>query len=118
MSGFALPPPPRSPARARIARTLFERAVGGLERLEVVLPDGRPLRAERGAPRMEIASDAFFHRLGAYGKIGFGESYMAAEWRADDLAGVLSAFAHGLTALVPRAAAAAAARDRAAAAGP
>ena len=42
---------------------------------------------------MEIRSDAFFHRLGASGKIGFGEAYVAAEWAADDLVGVLSAFA-------------------------
>ena len=47
-------------------------------------------------------SDAFFHRLAASGKIGFGEAYMAEEWRSDDLAGVLSAFATRLTSLVPR----------------
>jgi cyclopropane-fatty-acyl-phospholipid synthase len=102
MSKLWIPPPPRSPARARIARELFERAVVGLERLEVIAPDGRPLRAQPGAPRMEITSAAFFHRLAAAGKIGFGEAYMAEEWRADDLPGVLSAFAARLTSLVPR----------------
>jgi cyclopropane-fatty-acyl-phospholipid synthase len=51
---------------------------------------------------MEITSDAFFHRLASAGKIGFGEAYMAEEWRADDLAGVLAAFASRLTSLVPR----------------
>ena len=102
MSTLEIPPPPRRPARARIARTLFERAVSGLERLEVIAPDGRPLRRHPGAPRMEIRSDAFFHRLAASGKIGFGEAYVAAEWAADDLVGVLSAFAERLSHLVPR----------------
>ncbi len=102
MSTLWIPPAPRSPARARIARSLFERAVHGLERLEVIAPDGRPLRAQPGAPRMEITSDAFFHRLAVTGKIGFGESYMAEEWRSDDLTGVLSAFAGRVTSLVPR----------------
>jgi cyclopropane-fatty-acyl-phospholipid synthase len=101
MTALEIPPPPRQPARARIARVLFERAVSGLERLEVIAPDGRPLRHQPGAPRMEIRSDAFFHRLAASGKIGFGEAYVAAEWAADDLAGVLSAFAERLSHLVP-----------------
>ena len=102
MSRLSIPPAPRSPTRARIARSLFERAVHGLERLEVIAPDGRALRSQPGAPRMEIMSDAFFHRLAGSGKIGFGEAYMAEEWRSDDLAGVLSAFATRLTSLVPR----------------
>jgi cyclopropane-fatty-acyl-phospholipid synthase len=101
MTPFMIPPPPRRPTRARIARALFERAVAGLERLEVIAPDGQPLRRQPGAPRMEITSEAFFHRLADSGKIGFGEAYMADEWGADDLAGVLSAFASRLTSLVP-----------------
>jgi len=102
MTTLEIPPPPRRPARARIARALFERSVAGLERLEVIAPDGQPLRRQPGAPRMEIRSDAFFHRLAASGKIGFGEAYVAAEWAADDLVGVLSAFAERLSQLVPR----------------
>ena len=58
-----------------------------------MLPDGRPLRSEPGAPRMEITSRRVLPPAGAAGKIGFGEAYMAGEWRADDLAGVLPAFA-------------------------
>jgi cyclopropane-fatty-acyl-phospholipid synthase len=102
MTTLEIPPPPRRPARARIARALFERSLAGLERLEVIAPDGRPLRRQPGAPRMEIRSEAFFHRLAASGKIGFGEAYVAAEWAADDLVGVLSAFAERLSQLVPR----------------
>jgi len=94
-------PPPRAPVRSRIARALFERAVSGLERLEVVGPDGGMIRPDPGAPRMEILSERFFDRLAVDGKIGFGEAYMAGEWRSDDLPGVLYAFAAGLTSLVP-----------------
>jgi cyclopropane-fatty-acyl-phospholipid synthase len=101
MTPFTIPPAPRLPTRARVARALFQRALAGLERLEVIAPDGRPLRRQPGAPRMEITSDAFFHRLAGSGKIGFGEAYMAAEWCTDDLAGVLAAFAARLTSLVP-----------------
>jgi cyclopropane-fatty-acyl-phospholipid synthase len=44
---------------------------------------------------------AFFHRVGGTGTIGFGEAYMAGDWTADDLAGVLSAFAAQLRHLIP-----------------
>ena len=67
-------------------------------------PPERPSAAGRAGRAADGRSprDAFFHRLGADGKIGFGESYMAAEWHADDLAGVLTAFAARMTALVTR----------------
>ena len=48
-----------------------------------------------------VRPDAFFDRLGATGTIGFGEAYMAGDWTADDLAGVLSAFAANMRDLVP-----------------
>jgi cyclopropane-fatty-acyl-phospholipid synthase len=92
---------PRVPVRSRIARALFERAISRLEHLEVIGPDGALMRPNPGAPRMEISSDRFFDRLAVAGKIGFGEAYMAGDWRASDLAGVLTAFATGLTSLVP-----------------
>lgn len=44
---------------------------------------------------------AFFARLGAGGLIGFGESYMAGEWDASDVHGVLTAFADRVADLVP-----------------
>ncbi|HET7172091.1 MAG TPA: cyclopropane-fatty-acyl-phospholipid synthase family protein [Gaiellales bacterium] len=99
-----MPTPPVAPVRARIARALFLRAAGTLPRgsLTVVLPDGRRAVAGRaGAPTMTIHGDAFFHRLGADGRIGFGEAYMAGDWSADDLAGTLTAFAGSLGRLVP-----------------
>jgi cyclopropane-fatty-acyl-phospholipid synthase len=44
---------------------------------------------------------SFFHRVGATGTIGFGEAYMAGDWVADDLAGVLCAFAAHMRELIP-----------------
>jgi cyclopropane-fatty-acyl-phospholipid synthase len=99
---IAPPPAPSAAARAAIARRVFARAVARLEGIEVELPDGSLLRREPGAPRMTIRRDAFFHRLGAHGKIGFGEAYMAGDWETDDLSGVLVAFGRQLTTLVPR----------------
>ena len=94
-------PTPRAPVRSKIARALFERSLARLEHLEVVGPGDRILRADPGAPRMEITSERFFDRLALGGKIGFGEAYMAGDWRADDLHAVLLAFATRLSSLVP-----------------
>ncbi len=98
----AVAPAPRAPLRSRVARALFLRTIERLPDLEVVGPDGGVIRSDPGAPRMEITSERFFDRLAVGGKIGFGEAYMAGEWRADDLAGVLSAFAGRVSSLVPR----------------
>jgi cyclopropane-fatty-acyl-phospholipid synthase len=95
------PHAPRVAARATIARALFLRSVRRLP-LRVVLPNGAVAgQGEPGAPVMTIARDAFFHRLAAAGKIGFGESYMAGDWTADDLAQALGAFAGGVDRLLP-----------------
>jgi cyclopropane-fatty-acyl-phospholipid synthase len=95
------PHAPRVAARATIARALFLRSVRRLP-LRVVLPNGAMAgQGEPGAPVMTIARDAFFHRLAAAGKIGFGEAYMAGDWTADDLAQALGAFAGGVDRLLP-----------------
>jgi cyclopropane-fatty-acyl-phospholipid synthase len=95
---------PNSPVRAGAARQILRRAVRDLP-VVVVLPDGSRLGSgDSGAPVMEIVSDAFFHRIGADLKIGFGEAYMAGDWRAGpgtDLAALLTVFANRLTDLVP-----------------
>jgi cyclopropane-fatty-acyl-phospholipid synthase len=99
-----VPDPAIAPGRARIARALFLRALRSLPAgsLSVVLPDGRTAVAGRpGAPTMTVQREAFFHRLGAHGRIGFGEAYMAGDWSADDLAGTLAAFAASLGRLAP-----------------
>ena len=98
---WCMPHAPRVAARARIARALFLRAVRGPP-LRVVLPDG----ASAGgggpdAPVMTIEREAVFHRLAAGGKSGFGEAYMAGDWRADDLSAMLGAFAARVERLLP-----------------
>ena len=94
--------PPHSPLRARIAATLFRRAVRPLD-VRVTFPDGTVLGAGGPeSPEMRILRpESFFHRLGADAKIGFGESYMAGDWTASDLAEVLTPFAERMATLVP-----------------
>ncbi len=98
--GLATPPAAR--IRARIAGVVFARATGRVG-VRATLPDGRAVGcADPAAPTMRIVDpDAFFRRLGADGKIGFGESYMTGDWDADDLPGVLTAFASHVTTLIP-----------------
>ncbi|MDL4813212.1 class I SAM-dependent methyltransferase [Actinomadura opuntiae] len=102
-------PAPHYGVRAAVARRLFARAAS---RLPVTIAHGPgtelPVAAPRGPaapsgrPVMRIVRPAaFFARLGDGGLIGFGESYMAGDWDADDLPGVLTAFAAHLPALVP-----------------
>jgi cyclopropane-fatty-acyl-phospholipid synthase len=93
---------PHSPVRAAIARRIFRRAVRRLP-LRVVEAGGLHYGGGvTGDPTMTLVRpDAFFRRLGAAGTIGFGEAYMAGDWLADDLAGVLTAFAEQLRTLVP-----------------
>jgi cyclopropane-fatty-acyl-phospholipid synthase len=88
--------------RARAAEALFRRAVKSLE-LRVTFPDGTTLGAGGpDAPEMRIRRPAaFFHRLGADAKVGFGEAYMVGDWTADDLPGVLTPFAEKLATVIP-----------------
>jgi cyclopropane-fatty-acyl-phospholipid synthase len=92
---------PHQPVRAAIARRLFESAV---KRLPVRVAE--PRRRYGGGTAQDpvftlVRPDAFFARLGATGTIGFGEAFMAGDWTAEDLAGVLSAFAAHVGELVP-----------------
>ncbi|WP_103354689.1 cyclopropane-fatty-acyl-phospholipid synthase family protein [Amycolatopsis sp. CA-128772] len=94
--------PPHSALRARIAAALFRRAVRPLD-VRVTFPDGTVLGAGGPeAPEMRVLRpEAFFHRLGVDAKIGFGESYMAGDWTASELAEVLTPFAERMATLVP-----------------
>ncbi len=97
--------PPRAPLRAGIARVVFEHAVRRVP-VRVTYPDGRVLGAGPPAsPELEVVRPAaFFARLGRDTKIGFGEAYMAGDWRAGpgtDLADLLTSFASQLTTLIP-----------------
>ncbi|MDD1059404.1 cyclopropane-fatty-acyl-phospholipid synthase family protein [Streptomyces cocklensis] len=91
--------PRASAVRTAVARRLVGRALAGLP-LHVAAPDGSV--AGRGGPVLRLHDPAAFHRrIGADGLIGFGESYMAGEWDADDLVAVLTVLAGHLTELVP-----------------
>lgn len=93
---------PHTPVRARIAESLFRRAVRRLE-VRVELPDGEVLGAcHPESPVMRLHRPAvFFHRLGAHGNIGFGESYMVGDWSSPQLADLLTPFAARLATLIP-----------------
>jgi len=96
---------PRAPVRATIARMIFERAVR-LVPVRVTYPDGRVLGGGLAAsPGFQVVRPAaFFARLGRDAKIGFGEAYMAGDWRpalGTDLADLLTPFAERLATLVP-----------------
>jgi cyclopropane-fatty-acyl-phospholipid synthase len=94
--------PPRAPGKARIAEALFRRAVKGLP-VRVVFPGGERIGSGGpDSPVMRIVRpEAFFHRLGAGSKIGFGESYMVGDWTTTDLADLLTPFAATLSTLIP-----------------
>ena len=94
-----------APIRAVVARLIFERAVARVP-VRVSYPDGRVLGGGSPAsPEFEVVRPAaFFARLGRDAKIGFGEAYMAGDWRAGsgtDLADLLTPFASRLTTLIP-----------------
>ncbi|GAC78239.1 MULTISPECIES: SAM-dependent methyltransferase [Gordonia] len=100
---LALPEAPAtatSGLRGAAARVLFERVA---RRLPIVVDYGPSDTRTRGdLPTMTITEpDAFFRRIGSDGLIGLGESYMAGEWTADDLVGVLVPFAERIGTVVP-----------------
>ncbi|WP_405568529.1 MULTISPECIES: class I SAM-dependent methyltransferase [Streptomyces] len=91
--------PRTSPLRTAVAERLVRRALGRLP-LRVRLGGGEPVG--RGGPFMEVHEpQRFFRRIGHSGLIGFGESYMAGEWEARDLVGVLTVLAENAASLVP-----------------
>ncbi|MEE1800099.1 cyclopropane-fatty-acyl-phospholipid synthase [Streptomyces sp. JV176] len=92
--------PRASSLRTAVAERLVRHAFGRLP-LRVRFDGGATIGL--GGPLMEIHdAHAFHRRIGAGGLIGFGESYMAGEWDAPDLVGVLTVMAERLAELVPR----------------
>jgi cyclopropane-fatty-acyl-phospholipid synthase len=93
---------PRGWLSPSIADRLFRRAAARLP-VRVVYPDGTVIgAADPTLPTMVVhRPEAMVRRVGRYGLIGFGESYMAGDWTSSDLAGVLTEFAKRLTELIP-----------------
>ncbi|MFD8596038.1 class I SAM-dependent methyltransferase [Kitasatospora sp. NPDC059646] len=93
---------PRAPLRAAAARLLLRR-IARRRGLRIELPHGRPLApAPAGAPVLRLnRPDAFFHRIGEGGLIGFGESYQAGDWDSPDLVALLTELATAPDTLVP-----------------
>ena len=99
---------PRAPLASAVARPIFGRAIRLLP-VTARYPDGVAVRgrhATDGSPVFELVRpSAFFARLGKDTTTGFGEAYMAGDWKAGagtDLADLLTPFAARLTTLVPQ----------------
>ena len=88
--------------RSVIARQLFTSGVTRLP-IRVEMPGGKPLGSQDpdAAVMQLVRPGSFFRRVGSSGLIGFGESYMAGDWEADDLAKVLTAFAQRASVFIP-----------------
>lgn len=86
----------------KAAGLLFKAAVRRLP-LRVAYPDGSVLgTGGPDAPVMTMVRPAAFDlRIGDNGLIGLGESFMAGDWEASDLAGVLEVFAASVDTLIP-----------------
>ncbi len=101
--GVARPPAGAKAALAgKAAGALFRGAARRLP-LRVEYPDGSVLGAgAAGSPVMTmIRPDDFDARIGDNGLVGLGESFMAGDWEASDLAGVLEVFASSVDTLIP-----------------
>jgi cyclopropane-fatty-acyl-phospholipid synthase len=98
-----VPSGPVAAASAVIAGRLVRRAAARLP-LRLVYPDGTVVgAADPTVPTLVVHQpEALARRIGRYGLIGFGESYMAGEWSSNDLTGVLTVFATSVADLVPR----------------
>ncbi|MEE6135475.1 class I SAM-dependent methyltransferase [Mycobacterium sp. 050128] len=98
-----VPSGPGSAAAAAAADRLLRRAAARLP-LRVAYPDGTVVgAADPTVPTLVVHQPkAMARRIGRYGLIGFGESYMAGEWSSDDLSGLLTVFATSVDELVPR----------------
>lgn len=88
-----LPRGPKARFYARTARRIFRT---GAHRLGITWSE------DGSAADLRILDpERFFLRLGNQGLIGFGESYMAGEWEAEDLGGTLTVLCAEIADLVP-----------------
>ncbi|MFF2317403.1 class I SAM-dependent methyltransferase [Arthrobacter sp. NPDC058097] len=101
--GVARPPAGiKAQLAGKAADSLFRAAVRCLP-LRVEYPDGKVLgTGDADAPVMTmLRPEDFAVRIGDNGLIGLGESFMAGDWEASDLAGVLEVFASSVDTLIP-----------------
>ena len=96
---------PRTPLKARAAKAILKPTVNHVP-VRLTFADGSAWGAGGpSSPEMRVVRPkAFFARLGADTKIGFGEAYMAGDWttgEGTDLAELLTPFAERLTTIVP-----------------
>lgn len=89
---FTVPSGPVAAASALVADRLIRRAVAGLP-IRLVYPDGTVVgTGDATAPALIVNEpDRLARRVGRYGMVGFGESFMAGEWESTDLVGLLTA---------------------------
>jgi cyclopropane-fatty-acyl-phospholipid synthase len=96
---------PSTPLKARVAKAILRPTVNSVP-VRLTFADGTAWGAgTAGSPEMRVVRPkAFFSRLGADTKIGFGEAYMAGDWTTGattDLADLLSPFAERMATIVP-----------------
>ncbi|BBX98422.1 cyclopropane-fatty-acyl-phospholipid synthase [Mycobacterium lacus] len=97
-----VPSGPLAAASGAIAARLLRRAAARLP-LRLVYPATVIGAADPMSPALVIhRPDALTRRIGRYGLIGFGESYMAGEWSSPNLTEALTVLAESVTDLVPR----------------
>jgi cyclopropane-fatty-acyl-phospholipid synthase len=94
-----VPAGPRTRVAARVAGTLFRKAV---DRLEVTVHVGSETYGRGGPVAVVHRPEEFFARLGRDQLIGLGEAYLTGAWEAEDLSGFLTVLAADLTRLVPK----------------
>jgi len=97
--------PERLCARARIARTISGRIMRNIP-ARVELAPGEVLGDEAARVVIEVPNPAgLFTRMGHEPIIGFGDSYMAGDWKAGagtDLGAALTVFAERITTAIPQ----------------
>jgi cyclopropane-fatty-acyl-phospholipid synthase len=97
----ALRPPSVSPLKVAVAKAFIRRAATHCG-LRLQFDDGTWFGDPLG-PVMQIEDyDALAARVAMYGEIGFGEAYMAGEWRSPDLVALLKAIVRQIWTVVPR----------------
>ena len=96
---------PRTPLKARVAKAILKPTANSVP-VRLTFADGTVWGAgDADSPEMRVVRPkAFFARLGAETKIGFGEAYMAGDWttgEGTDLADLLTPFAARMATIVP-----------------